>query len=54
MLAVGPLGPQYSLLFAWHELGSGPICSVCWQEFNEEWTLEAHMKKYMKKHTQFA
>ena len=23
MLAVGPLGPQYSLLFAWHELGSG-------------------------------
>ena len=21
MLAVGPLGPQYSLLFAWHELG---------------------------------
>ena len=25
MLAVGPLGPQYSLLFAWHELGSGPI-----------------------------
>ena len=25
MLAVGPLGPQYSLLFAWHELGSRPI-----------------------------
>ena len=25
MLAVGPLGPQYSLLFAWHELGSGLI-----------------------------
>ena len=22
MLAVGPLGPQYSLLFAWDELGS--------------------------------
>ena len=21
MLAVGPLGPQYSLNFAWHELG---------------------------------
>ena len=21
MLAVGPLGPQYSLIFAWHELG---------------------------------
>ena len=21
MLAVGPLGPQYSLLFAWYELG---------------------------------
>ena len=21
MLAVGPLGPQYSLLFAWNELG---------------------------------
>ena len=28
MLAVGPLGPQYSLLFAWHELGSGPIWGV--------------------------
>ena len=28
MLAVGPLGPLYSLLFAWHELGSGPIWGV--------------------------
>ena len=28
MLAVGPLGPQYSLLFAWHELGRGPIWGV--------------------------
>ena len=28
MLAVWPLGPQYSLLFAWHELGSGPIWGV--------------------------
>ena len=28
MLAVGPLGPQYSLLFAWDELGSGPIWGI--------------------------
>ena len=28
MLATGLLGPQYSLLFAWHELGSGPIWGV--------------------------
>ena len=26
MLAVGPLGPQYSLLFAWHELGKNAAC----------------------------
>ena len=26
MLAVGPIGPQYSLLFAWHELGCMPTC----------------------------
>ena len=29
MLAVGPLGPQYSCLFARHEVGSGPIWGVC-------------------------
>ena len=29
MLAVGTLGPQYSCLFAWHEVGSGPIWGVC-------------------------
>ena len=28
MIAKGPLGPQYSLLFAWHELGSRPIRGV--------------------------
>ena len=25
MLAVGPLGPQYCLLFAWHELGESGV-----------------------------
>ena len=28
MLAVGPLGPQYCLLFAWYELGSRPTWGV--------------------------
>ena len=28
MLAVGSLGPQYSLIFVWHELGSRPIWGV--------------------------
>ena len=38
MLAVRPLGPQYSLLFSWHELGSGPIyifltINECWHSY---------------------
>ena len=28
MLAVGPSGPKYSLPFAWHELGRGPLFGV--------------------------
>ena len=28
MLAVGPSGPQYSLLFAWHELVRSPTWAV--------------------------
>ena len=28
MLAVGPLGPQYCLLFAWHELGTHSYLGV--------------------------
>ena len=37
MLAVGPLGPQYSLLFAWHELGSKMnVSEYFWQKISKK------------------
>ena len=37
MLAVGPLGPQYSWLFAWHELGISGL-EVKFKEESELYT----------------
>ena len=48
MLAVGPLGPQYSLLFAWHELGSGPICDTCPYSCAQSSKLSRHMRIHVK------